>query len=131
MEKAAVHPKVENMTYRKLSPMMYTKELKSTIEFYTSVLDFNCNGQDLSNGWASLEKDSIQLMVAFPNDHFPFSQPQFTGSFYFHVDDATSIWNQVKDRANICYPIEDFDYGMREFAIYDNNGYMLQFGESL
>jgi hypothetical protein len=24
--------------------------------------------------------------------------------------------------------MEDFAYGMREFAIYDNNGYMLQFG---
>ncbi|MFN5228579.1 MAG: hypothetical protein ACK5Q3_18600 [Planctomycetota bacterium] len=27
--------------------------------------------------------------------------------------------------------LEDFDYGMREFAIYDNNGYLLQFGQSL
>jgi hypothetical protein len=26
------------------------------------------------------------------------------------------------------YTIENFEYGMREFAIYDNNGYMLQFG---
>ena len=24
--------------------------------------------------------------------------------------------------------MEEFHYGMREFAIYDNNGYMLQFG---
>ena len=111
--------------------MIYTKELKPTIEFYTSVLGFNYNGQDLSNGWVSLEKDGVQLMAALPNEHLPFSQPQFTGSFYFHVDDATSIWNQVKNQTKICYPIEDFDYGIREFAIYDNNGYMLQFGEEL
>jgi hypothetical protein len=26
------------------------------------------------------------------------------------------------------YPLETFEYGLREFAIYDNNGYMLQFG---
>jgi len=31
----------------------------------------------------------------------------------------------------ICYPIETFEYGMREFAIYDNNGYLLQFGEAV
>ena len=30
-----------------------------------------------------------------------------------------------------CYPIEDFHYGMREFAIFDNNGYLLQFGQPL
>ena len=26
---------------------------------------------------------------------------------------------------------EDFEHGMREFAIYDNNGYMLQFGQEI
>lgn len=31
--------------------------------------------------------------------------------------------------ARVCYPIEDFHYGMREFAIFDNNGYLLQFGQ--
>jgi hypothetical protein len=25
--------------------------------------------------------------------------------------------------------IETIDYGMREFAIHDNNGYVLQFGQ--
>ena len=25
--------------------------------------------------------------------------------------------------------IETFEWGMREFAIYDNNGYVLQFGQ--
>lgn len=29
------------------------------------------------------------------------------------------------------YPVEDFGYGMREFAIYDNNGYLLQFGQEI
>jgi uncharacterized glyoxalase superfamily protein PhnB len=47
------------------------------------------------------------------------------------VDDADEVWNQLKDKAKVSYPIEDFDYGMREFAIYDNNGYLLQFGHSI
>jgi hypothetical protein len=33
--------------------------------------------------------------------------------------------------ARICYLIETFEYGTREFAIYDNNGYVLQFGQEL
>ncbi len=36
---------------------------------------------------------------------------------------------QLKDKAAIVYPLEDFDYGMREFAIRDNNGYILQVGQ--
>jgi hypothetical protein len=27
--------------------------------------------------------------------------------------------------ARLCYPIEDLEYGMCEFAIYDNNGCIL------
>ena len=38
---------------------------------------------------------------------------------------------KVKDAVRVCYPIEDFDYGMREFAIFDNNGYLLQFGQEI
>ena len=52
----------------------------------------------------------------------------FTGSLYINPDDVDALWEQVKDKARVCYPIETFDYGMREFAIYDNNGYLLQFG---
>jgi hypothetical protein len=42
-----------------------------------------------------------------------------------------AFWQLVKDRVKVCYPIEDFDYGMREFGIFDNNGYLLQFGRPL
>jgi len=52
----------------------------------------------------------------------PFDAPAFTGS---------ELWNSLKDVVKVCYPMEDFFYGMREFAIYDNNGYMLQFGSPL
>ena len=38
---------------------------------------------------------------------------------------------QLKDKAAIVYPLEDFDYRMRKFAIRDNNGYILQFGQEI
>ena len=31
------------------------------------------------------------------------------------------LWRRLKDKAAVVYPHEDFDYGMREFAIRDNN----------
>jgi hypothetical protein len=38
---------------------------------------------------------------------------------------------KLKDKAKVCCGIEDFDHGVREFAVYDNNGYLLQFGQEL
>jgi uncharacterized glyoxalase superfamily protein PhnB len=70
-------------------------------------------------------------MISLPNQHEPYAQPLFTGSFYFRVDDANALWRQLKDKATVVFPLEDFDYGMREFAIRDINGYILQFGRKL
>lgn len=70
-------------------------------------------------------------MFAFPNEHEPFEKPIFTGSLYVNVDDVDTLWEKLKDKTKICYPVENFEYGMREFAIYDNNGYLIQFGQEI
>lgn len=70
-------------------------------------------------------------MIALPNAHVPFEKPVFTGSLYFSPDNVDALWESLHDKATIVYPIENFFYGMREFAILDNNGYMLQFGQEI
>jgi len=119
------------MRLSKVSPMLYTRDLRKTVEFYTSVLGFVCDALNEDSGWASVKRDNVEIMFALPNDHLPFDKPMFTGSIYFYPDNIDEVWEKVKSKAEICYPIEDFDYGMREFAILDNNGYMLQFGQAL
>src|SRR6185503_21212407 len=98
---------------------------------YTDVLGFSCNNYQPGNGWASLQLDNVEIMVALPNDHMPFDKPAFTGSFYFRTDNVDGLWQKLKDMTRVCYEIENFDYGMREFAVYDNNGYLLQFGQEI
>ena len=46
-------------------------------------------------------------------------------------EDVSAIWEALKDTVEVCYELEDFEWGMREFGIYDNNGYVLQFGEEI
>jgi len=106
--------------------MLRTTDLKGSIEFYTTVLGFECEGS--SDEWASVRRDNVAIMFALPSEHEPFDGPFFTGSLYINPDDVDAMWDRVKDKARVCYPIDNFEYGMREFAIYDNNGYLLQFG---
>jgi catechol 2,3-dioxygenase-like lactoylglutathione lyase family enzyme len=116
------------VTFHSLRPMLRTKDLHGTVKFWTGHLGFTCDGLSEEDGWASLSRDDVRVMIATPNAHVPFDTPAFTGSFYFNVDDVTALWAGLKDRVEVAYPMEDFGYNMREFAIYDNNGYMLQFG---
>jgi uncharacterized glyoxalase superfamily protein PhnB len=62
------------------------------------------------------------MMISLPNEHLQFDKPTFTGSFYITTNSVDELWLQLKGMVKVSYPIESFDYGMREFAIFDNNG---------
>lgn len=119
------------MKINSLRPMLWTENLHETVDFYVKILDFTCGELNEDWGWATLWKDDIAIMLAKPNEHTKYDKIGFTGSFYFNVDEVDALWNELKDRAKVCYELETFEWGMREFAIYDNNGYLLQFGQNV
>lgn len=110
-------------------PILWTENMDDTIGFYTQVLGFKLLGRNDDWNWASLRKDEVQIMLSQPNEHEKSEKIGFSGSFYFNVDQVDELWEDLKTKAKICYEIETFEWEMREFAIYDNNGYILQFGQ--
>lgn len=108
---------------------MYTDKLEETIRFYVEQLGFVCTGKNDDWDWASLSKDNVHIMLGRFNSHNNFTKAAFTGSLYINVNNIDELWEQLKDKTNICYAIENFDWQMREFAVYDNNGYIIQFGQ--
>ena len=119
------------MKFHNLVPMLYTTDLEATIAFYTNHLGFTCGEQNKDWDWAVLYRDDVELMFATPNEHINFVKPEFSGSFYMKISNVDTLWQTVKDEVEVCYAIDNFEWNMREFAIYDNNGYILQFGEEL
>ena len=102
--------------------------MEQSIEFYVEVLGFRC--ESAMEGWAMLVRDGAAVMLSAPNRHEGDVGPVFTGSLYVETDGVDALWERVKDRARVCYAPADFEYGMREFGIYDNNGYLIQFGQA-
>lgn len=119
------------MSLQILRPMLWTEDLAGSVAFYTNVLGFTAVDVRDDWGWASLRKDDVWLMFARPNEHTSYDKIGFTGSFYFTTNDVDTLWQELKDKARVCYDIENFEWGMREFAVYDNNGYLLQFGQEI
>jgi len=114
-----------------LRPVLWTEDLDATVTFYTDLLGFALDARNDEWGWASLSRDGVELMLARPNHHEQFDKIGFTGSLYFTTDNVEDAWHQLKDKIQVCYAIESFPWGMREFAVYDNNGYLLQFGQEI
>lgn len=118
-----------NYTIKSISPMLETKSLKETLAFYTEILGFTNDGYFEDWGWMSLKKDGLSIMFITPNEHRNIPEPIMSGSLYISTENVDEVWADLKDKCKVSYPIEDFSYGMREFAILDNNGYMIQFGK--
>jgi catechol 2,3-dioxygenase-like lactoylglutathione lyase family enzyme len=128
------------MKLKKLSPILWTKDLKATILFYETVLGFTAKS-DFPN-FASLSRDTIELMFIVPQDEPEdckdpndkqdfFPKPMLTGSIFILTEEVDRFWESVKDKATIKTSIEDRAYLMRDFSILDNNGYELVFGQDI
>lgn len=117
--------------FNSLVPMLESKDLLATKDFYTSILKFSAENFSEDMGWLKMKKDAVSIMFCSPNEHRNIPEPIMSGSLYFNTDDVDELWNELKDNVKICYPVENFEYGMREFAVFDNNGYLLQFGKEI
>jgi uncharacterized glyoxalase superfamily protein PhnB len=122
------------MKLNNLRPMLEAVDLQQTIKFYTELLGFKCGalypeGEDPC--WTALYRDDVEIMFTLRNEHSVIEKPVMSGSLYLNVDNVDEAWEYLKDQTTIEYPIENFEYGMREFAIRDCNGYLLQFGQEI
>lgn len=122
------------MKLTNLRPMLETNDIKATIEFYTETLGFTLRETFEHEGtttWCDLVRDEVAIMFSLPNEHMNYGRILLSGSLYINAEDVEEVWNLLKDKCEVVYAPENFEYGMREFAIKDNNGYVLNFGESV
>ncbi len=128
------------MEMKRLSPILWTKDLAESVAFYKDILGFSA--QSNFPNFASMQKGNVEIMPVEPveepedckdpdNKEPFFAKPRLTGSIYITVGDVNALWDAVKDRAKIESGIADREYGMRDFSILDNNGYELVFGENI
>jgi len=119
------------MKQEPINPMLTTEDVKATVAYYTELLDFQCDSYDEECGRACVSRDGVNIVFSMPEGQPLDETPKFSGSLFIYAEDVEDIWEKIKDRVRICYPLESFSYGKREFGIYDNNGYLLKFGQAV
>jgi catechol 2,3-dioxygenase-like lactoylglutathione lyase family enzyme len=120
------------MTLATLTPILTTDDMNRSVRFYVDRLGFICGVQ--TPGYSNLYRDAVRIILAAPNAHGQWKGPNFTGQLYIGMesaDEVDALWASVKDIVDVVYAVNDFDYGMHEFAIRDDNGYSLAFGAPL
>lgn len=137
------------MKANKLTPNFEVKNIRETVEFYQSVLGFSLTmavpetqdgiEQTLADGkeyvYALVSKDNVEMMFqrtdSFKED-ISLAKELSLGasvSFYMEIDGIDDFYGQIKDKSIKPTELKTAWYGMREFYITDNNGYILGFAE--
>jgi uncharacterized glyoxalase superfamily protein PhnB len=98
-----------------VSIALATEDVARSVKFYVEQLGFTCTLQ--LEGFARVRLGAADIMLALPNAHVRWRGPSFTGSIYLDVDNVDELWESLKTRARIVYPIETMEYGVREFGL--------------
>ena len=100
------------------------RELHKAIKWYETVLGFECNGTDINDRWqyADFATETGAVFAIAVGENVP-----SYGRFNFDVDDVDTMWNKLKDKAEIVQSIETMPYGTRKFTIKDLDGNELGF----
>jgi uncharacterized glyoxalase superfamily protein PhnB len=115
------------MAVQGISIALSTEDVGRSVKFYVEQLGFACTLK--LDGFARVRLGAADIMLAQPNAHRPWQGPCFTGSIYLEVDNVDELWESLRGRARIVYPIETMEYGVREFGVLDDNGYQLSFAQ--
>jgi catechol 2,3-dioxygenase-like lactoylglutathione lyase family enzyme len=116
------------MHLQEVSPILWTKSIEETTRFYTEVLGFTA--QSHFPDFVTLIAGEAKIMFIVPTG-VVFDESQLTGSIYFFIDGVDALWEAVKEKAKIKTGICDREYLMRDFSVFDNNGYEIVFGEDI
>ncbi len=133
----------------KMTPNLMVKNVKETVDFYSTNLNFNLImavpvTQDGILTEIPKDKDIVFALVKNGNVEFQFQAEKSlkedisifedtmigaSASFYININNIDDFYNLVKEKVEIVKELETTWYGMNEFYIRDNNGYVLGFAE--
>ena len=121
--------------YETITTNIMVKNVKETIKFYEEKIGFQKilsvpeEGEILN--FAILNKDKISIMIQeqknLIEEYSTLKTDEIVPTFtlFITVDDASEVYNELKDKVKIAKELHKTFYGKDEFAIFDNNGNIL------
>jgi uncharacterized glyoxalase superfamily protein PhnB len=111
-------------------PVLRVRDIAETIDFYRRHFGFSLAWRKPHDGGGENAMMSAgRISLLFSTGSHLGDSPQFSGSLYIATRGVDALYEAVKDHLEIVWPLEDMDYGQREFGVRDCNGYILAFAE--
>ncbi len=117
--------------FHKIVPTLRVTDLQRAVDFYTGVLGFAVAWRGANDGGGeNCMVGSGGVSVLLSTGAHLGDAPRFTGTLYFDVTGVDELFARVQGRTEVVWPLEDMEYGQREFGMRDPDGYLLAFAEA-
>jgi uncharacterized glyoxalase superfamily protein PhnB len=113
-------------------PCLFVADMHESLEFYTEVLGFTQTGYfpiESAPIRTEVRRDDVAILLFSEGRRMDVHTPALSGALYMFPTDVDRLANELNGKVPFVWGPSDTEFGMREFAIRDPNGYMLVFGE--
>ena len=115
----------------RLVPALLVRDMRASLDFYQRlgfVVTASLPDPRVPH-WAQVTRDGITLRFHDQAPHGTPTSPVCSGTFYIYPDDVESLAAELRGNVEFAWGPEVMDYGMREFAVKDPDGYLIAFTE--
>jgi catechol 2,3-dioxygenase-like lactoylglutathione lyase family enzyme len=120
-----------NIGHRVL-PCLLVSDMRRTLDFYMHVLGFMQTGYypiESDPIRTEVRRDDVAIILITEAVHGAAEAPAFTGALYTFPENIEQLANELRGKVPFAWGPEDTEFGMREFAIRDPDGYTLVFAQ--
>ena len=119
---------------RRVLPCLLVSNMRESLDFYIETLGFTQTGYypiESEPVRTEVRRDDVAIILYSEALHRDDQSPSFTGALYIFPEDIDPLAEELRDRLSFAWGPHETEFGTREFAIKDPDGYTLVFAERL
>ena len=120
-----------NIGHRVL-PCLIVSNMRRSLDYYTRLLGFTQTAYypiESDPIRTEVRRDDVAIVLISDPARGPIGPPSFTGALYIFPESLDPLVDELRGKVAFAWGPEDRDYGIRELAIRDPDGYTLVFAE--
>jgi uncharacterized glyoxalase superfamily protein PhnB len=115
-------------------PCLLVSNIRRALEFYIETLGFTQTGYypiESEPTRTEVRRDGIAIVLYTDAVHIQDAESKFTGGLYIFPESVDGLADELLGKVAFAWGPIETEYGMREFAVRDTEGYLLIFAERI
>src|SRR5262245_33463000 len=113
-------------------PCWIVADMRRSLDFYLHKLGFTQTGYypiERDPVRTEVRRDDVAIVLLADAARGPMGTPNFTGALYIFPESIDALVEELRGKVPFAWGPEEREYGLRELAIRDPDGYTLVFAE--